>query len=72
MTVAFLATIFEFLGGLMIAITALLVHHSVWKEKGIDSKVIKEIGHERVFAILGIIFMFVGFSLRTSIELNLL
>jgi len=56
----------------MIAITALLVHHSVWKEKRIDKKVLTEIRHERVFAILGMIFMFVGFSLRTTLEFNLI
>jgi len=71
MTISFLATLFEFLGGLMIAITALLVHHTVWKEKRIDSKVIREISHERIFALLGITFLTFGFGLRTAIELNL-
>ncbi len=70
-TVSFLATIFEFMGGLMIAITALLVHHTVWKEKRIDSKVIREISHERIFALLGIAFLTFGFTLRTVVELNL-
>jgi len=72
MTISFIAVIFEFLGGIMIAITALLVHHSVWKEKRIDEKVLREIRHERIFAILGMVFMFVGFSLRTALELNII
>lgn len=72
MLVEVLADIFEYLGGLMIAITALLVHHTVMLERRIDAAVVKEITRERILAILGIIFMTVGFILHALIRFNII
>ena len=47
MTIEFFAVTLDFLGKVLIGITALLVHRRVKKEKRIDKKVLKEMRLEQ-------------------------
>lgn len=49
------------LGGVLIGLTAIMVHRGILKEKKLDSKVYKEIYLEQIFGILGIIFLILGY-----------
>ncbi len=60
-SIEFWAATFELIGTLLIALSALLVHLKVSKEKAIDRGVIQEINLERYAAIFGIVFLLVGY-----------
>jgi hypothetical protein len=64
-----LSSLMEFLGTLMIAITALSVHLKMKKEKGVDAQVITQIGKEKIFAYIGILLLIIGFSLEIYLYL---
>lgn len=59
-----LAFTFDFIGKVLIAVTALLVHQKVVREKKIDGKVLKYIHKEEVYGLLGIIFLIAGYVLH--------
>lgn len=63
-TLAQIGFILDFFGKILVSYTAISVHHRVWKEHKIDEKVFSEMAKERNFGILGIAFMFIGFSLE--------
>ena len=48
------------LGEVMVGFTAIMVHHRVWKEHKIDSKVFAEMKHERRVGMLGLVLIIVG------------
>jgi len=52
------------LGELMVGFTAIMVHHRVWKEHKIDSRVFAEMKMERKTGIIGLIFIILGFALQ--------
>ncbi len=54
----------DFVGKLMIAITALLVHYNIEKEGKIDGIVIREVKLEMLLGILGIFFFASGYLLH--------
>ena len=52
------------LGEILVAFTALAVHHRVWKEHKIDKKVFKSMKREQVLGFLAILFLVMGFFLQ--------
>ncbi len=52
------------LGEVMVGFTAIMVHHRVWKEHKIDSRVFAEMKLERKAGIIGLIFIILGFALQ--------
>ena len=55
---------FDVLGKLMIAYTALRVHHSVLTEKRVDTQVLTEMKIEQKIGILGVIFIVSAYLLE--------
>jgi len=53
--------IVKLIGHLLIAYTVIMVHYRFWKEHRIDKKVFMEMRKERSIAIVGIIFLLVGY-----------
>lgn len=60
----FWATTFDFSGKFLIAITALLAHRIIVKEKGIDKIVLHDMKLEFTTGILGLILLVIGYSLH--------
>ncbi len=59
-----LAFTFDFVGKVLIAVTALLVHRKVVRERKIDRKVLRYIHKEEIYGFLGIIFLIIGYILH--------
>ena len=55
---------FDMIGKVLIAITALLVHHNLVKERRIDIKIIKEVRLEEILGLLGIVLILIGYLLH--------
>lgn len=64
MDLLFLGITFGVLGKVILGITVIKVHHKIVKEHRIDGAVLREIKKERNLAILGIIFMVIGYILE--------
>lgn len=64
MSAEIVALSFEFSGKLLIAITVLLVHMKVRREKRIDKKVLREMRLEQTLGIGGIILMSLGYIMQ--------
>ena len=54
----------EMVGKIMVAFTALMVHHRVWTEKSIDKRVFRAMRREQVIGFLGILLMVAGYFLQ--------
>jgi len=54
----------DLIGKIMIAYTALAVHHRVRKEHKIDKKVFRAMKLEQIIGITGVAFMIVGYILH--------
>jgi hypothetical protein len=52
------------LGEIMVGFTAIMVHHRVWKEHKIDSRVFNEMNRERKIGIVGLILIVAGFAIE--------
>lgn len=52
------------LGKVMVAFTALRVHHRVLKEHKIDKIVFFEMRHEQVIGILGVLFIIIAYGMK--------
>ncbi|KKU81985.1 MAG: hypothetical protein UY09_C0025G0002 [Parcubacteria group bacterium GW2011_GWA2_47_8] len=59
-----LALTFDIIGKVIIAYTALAVHHRVWKEHKIDKMVFRIMRRERVIGILGMVLMVSAYLLH--------
>lgn len=59
----------DVLGTLMIAFTAIMVHHRVLKGHRIDRKVFLEMRREQVIGVLGIFLILLGYVLQLSFKL---
>ena len=57
----------EFLGGIMIAYTAISVHYRFRKEHRIDQNVFNTMRKEQKIGILGIIFLIVGYVVQVIV-----
>ena len=59
-----LAETLDLLGVVMVAYTAIAVHHRVWKEHKMDANVFKAMKHERVIGIPGIGLIILSYILK--------
>jgi hypothetical protein len=64
MNLEIIAITFDFLGKILIAITALLVHRRVKRERRIDKRVLKEMRLEQGIGIIAIILIVIGYVLH--------
>ena len=64
--IEFLATTFDFVGKIMIAIVAILVHLKIRKAHKIDTEVLKEIYLEEIIGVVGIILIILGYVLKVG------
>jgi len=69
MNLEFLALTLDIVGKVMIAYTALRVHHRFWQEHKIDENVFTAMKKEQVIGILGILFIVAGYLLEASLIL---
>lgn len=51
----------DLFGKLLIAFTAIMVHHRVQQEHKIDKQVFDEMKKEKVLAMIGILLMIIGY-----------
>jgi len=61
--------ILDIQGKVMVAFTAIMVHHRFRKEHKVDERVFRSMRREQVIAIIGIIFMVAGFLLQLPSKL---
>jgi len=52
------------LGEILLGITVLMVHHHVIKEHHIDMDVLRSMKRERIFGVLGIVLIIIGYILQ--------
>jgi len=52
----------------MVGFTAIMVHHRVWKEHKIDTRVFAEMKRERRVGITGLILIVLGYILQVAGE----
>jgi hypothetical protein len=67
----FIGFTLDIIGKVMVAYTALKVHHRVRKEHKIDDFVFKEMHKEGILGVLGIILMIMGYFLQVPTKLGL-
>ena len=65
----FIGFTLETIGKVLVAYTALMVHHRVWKEHSIDKKVFIEMRREQVLGIIGISFIIVGYFVQIPFKI---
>ena len=59
---------FEFIGELLIAISVVRVHIHLLKEHKLDRDVYRTIKKEKMYVLLGIVFMFISFILQIYLK----
>lgn len=64
MNLNFLAKTLDVTGKLMVAYTAIAVHHRVWKDHKIDRRVISMMRLEQFFGVLGILFIIAAYLIE--------
>ena len=64
MWIEFVGEVFDVLGKIMIAMTALAVHNTVMREHRIDEEVERTVRKEHLYAFIGIALLVAGFTLR--------
>ncbi len=67
MNLIFIGYCCTFIGKILVAITAVMVHHRVLHEHKIDREVFATMQREQKWGILGIIFLVVGFILEAPL-----
>ena len=67
MVLEILAVTLDFLGKILIAVTALLVHRRIKKRHKIDKKVLKEMKLEQSVGFIAIIFLVAAYILHLYI-----
>lgn len=67
--IGFIGRIIGTLGAILVARTALRVHHRVWQEHRIDQQVFKEMHREQRYGLIGISAMILGLVIDTVIYL---
>jgi len=60
----------DVVGKIMIAYTAIRVHHRFWKEHKVDEKVFSEMQRERLIGIFGIALIIIGYFLELFSKLQ--
>jgi len=66
MDIAFIGLTLDVIGKILVAYTALRVHHRFWREHKIDEKVFSAMHKEQVVGMIGIIFIITGYILQVS------
>lgn len=66
MDLIFLGKTLDVLGKILIAYTAIMVHHRFRKEHKIDEFVFSEMRKEQVLGVVGIVLIIVGYLLEVS------
>ena len=61
---ALLGFILDVVGKVMVAFTAIMVHHRFRKEHKVDEAVFKVMKCEQVIGIVGVVFIIIGFLLQ--------
>ena len=61
---ALVGFVFDMAGKIMIAFTAVMVHHRFWKEHKVDERVFSAMKRERLIGIWGIVLILIGFFLQ--------
>lgn len=64
MNIEFIGFTLDVIGKIMVAFTALMVHHRFRKEHKVDERVFKSMRREQVLGILGILLIILGFLLQ--------
>lgn len=64
MSFFFIVTSLDTLGKVMVAFTALRVHHRVLIDRQLDKKVFIEIRHEQIIGIFGVLFILVAYGMK--------
>ena len=54
----------DLVGKVMIAYTAIMVHHRFWKEHTIDAKVFREMKREQIVGVIGVVLMLIGYLIK--------
>jgi len=67
---SFIGYTLDVMGKLMIAYTAIKVHHRVWQEHKIDEEVFKEMHKERKLGLLGFSLIIIGYFLQLPQKLD--
>lgn len=60
----FIGFTIDSLGKILVAYTAIRVHHRVWQEHKIDGQVFKAMKNEQVLGIVGILMIIAGYILQ--------
>ena len=60
----------EVIGKLLIAFTAIMVHHRFLKEHRIDKAVFRTMRKEQVVGIIGVVFIVVGYFIQLPSTFN--
>lgn len=66
---SFLGFTLDVIGKILVAYTAVMVHHRVWQEHKIDNKVFKSMKSEKILAFIGILFIIAGYFLQLPTKL---
>ncbi len=66
----FVSTIFEFIGTILVAFTALKVHHRMLMEHKIDTHVFRAIKREQIIGVIGIALIVTGFFVDIIVYLT--
>jgi hypothetical protein len=65
--IGFIGRLVGTMGAILVARTALRVHHRVWQEHRIDKNVFKEMHREQRYGLLGISAMVLGLIVDTGV-----
>ena len=68
MDIEFLGFTLDVLGKVMVALTAVMVHHRFYKEHKVDEKVFRAMRREQVVGIAGIILIIAGYLLQAPFK----
>ena len=69
MNIEFLGFTLDVIGKVLVAYTAIKVHHRFWKEHKVDEFVFKAMKREQIIGIAGIILVIIGFLLQIPSKL---
>jgi len=66
---AFLGFTIDVIGKVMVAYTAIMVHHRFWQEHRVDDKVFRTMRRERIFGIIGLVLIIIGYFLQVPAKI---
>ena len=69
-TLAFIGFTIDVIGKVLIAYTAIRVHHRFWKEHRVDERVFRSMKKEQLSGIVGIALIVIGYVLQASDKLG--